>query len=202
MRINLAIFIFSLTLAFLMSSCSSRRSLVKRYNSNKTNKVVKKEEKKSDVKVVVKKTEKKMLPPSSNPIMEAESKADFAGRKILETGRKMALVDKTIVKGSCWDYIHTVYTKAGYWNSKKVIFKSVKTGPYADVSMIKPGDWIYHVNYSYHNVGHSGIFVYWKDYKNKIGVTLSYGGEKRNEPGRYKTYDLKSVYYIARPVSK
>ncbi len=134
-----------------------------------------------------------------DPIKYAEKSATPAGRAVLATGRKMALVQKTIVRGSCWDYINEVYKRAGYGTNKKVVFKSKKSGPYAKVSMIQPGDWIYYINYSYHKVEHSGIFVYWKDYKKKIGVTLSYGGERRKEPGRYREYDLRSVYYITRP---
>ena len=134
----------------------------------------------------------------SDPILNAEKNTSEGGKAVLEIGRKMALKDKTIVKGSCWDYINEVYKRAGYGTNKKVVYKSKKSGPYVNISKIQPGDWIYYVNYSYGGVEHSGIFVYWKDYKNKIGVTLSYGGESRNEPGRYRSYDLKSVYYITR----
>ncbi len=135
---------------------------------------------------------------SKDPIILAEKNADVAGKAILEVGRKMALKEKTIVKGSCWDYINEVYKRAGYGTNKKVVYKSKKKGPYVNISKIKPGDWLYYINHSYHGVEHSGIFVYWKDYNKKIGVTLSYGGESRNEPGRYREYDLKSVYYITR----
>lgn len=135
----------------------------------------------------------------TDPILLAEIEATKAGKAVLETGRKMALEDKTIIKGSCWNYVNEVFKRAGYGTNKKVVYKSKKSGPYVDVSKIQPGDWIYYVNYSYGGVEHSGIFVYWKDYKNKIGVTLSYGGEKRKEPGRYLPYNLKSVYYITRP---
>jgi len=139
---------------------------------------------------------------TEDPIILAEEKASEAGQKVLEIGREMALVKKTIVKGSCWDYINEVYKRAGYGTNKTVVYKKTKSGPYVDISKIQPGDWIYYINYSYNKVEHSGIFVYWKDYKNKIGVTLSYGGERRNEPGRYREYDLKSVYYITRPGGK
>lgn len=134
----------------------------------------------------------------NDPILQAEQNADEAGRAVLEIGRKMALEEKTIVKGSCWDFINEVFKRAGFAENKKIIFNSPKSGPYIDVSLIKPGDWLYYINYSYNQVEHSGIFIYWADYENKIGVTLSYGGEHRNEPGRYRAYDLKSVYYITR----
>ena len=139
---------------------------------------------------------------SKDPIITAEKNADVAGKAILEVGRKMALKEKTIVKGSCWDYINEVFKRAGYGTNKKVVYKSKKKGPYVNISKIKPGDWLYYINHSYNGVEHSGIFVYWKDYNKKIGVTLSYGGENRKEPGRYREYDLKSVYYITRAVIK
>ncbi len=135
----------------------------------------------------------------SDPILNAEKDASNAGKAVLAVGRKMVFKEKAIIKGSCWDYINEVYKRAGYGTDKKIVFKSKKSGPYVDISKIQPGDWLYYVNHSYGGVEHSGIFVYWKDYKKKIGVTLSYGGESRNEPGRYREYDLRSVYYITRP---
>lgn len=138
----------------------------------------------------------------SDPILKAEKNTSEAGKSVLKIGRKMALEEKIIFKGSCWNYINEVFKRAGYGTNKKVVYKSKKSGPYVDISKIQPGDWLYYVNHSYGGVEHSGIFVYWKDYKNKIGVTLSYGGESRNEPGRYRSYDLRSVYYITRPGAK
>lgn len=140
--------------------------------------------------------------PNPDPLLQAENEASEAGKSVLKIGRKMVYEEKTIVRGSCWDYINEVFIRAGYGTDKTIVFKSDKKGPYVDVSEIKPGDWLYHINYSYYGIEHSGIFVYWKDFENKIGVTLSYAGEKKNEPGRYREYDLKSVYYITRPGRK
>lgn len=188
-------FISFLAVLFVFSSCSSRRKLVQ--TENNENQYISIETKDIEPEKPL-----EIVVPELNPgekIVYAETIAEEAGKKVLEIGRFMALDEKTIVKGSCWDYINEVYKRAGYQSEKTIVFKSVKSGPYADVSIIKPGDWIYYVNYSYNMVEHSGIFVYWEDYEKKIGVTLSYGGEKRNEPGRYLSYDLKSVYYITRP---
>lgn len=149
------------------------------------------------VKLIEDKTVKETY--GSDPILNAEKDASNAGKAVLAVGRKMVFKEKAIVKGSCWDYINEVYKRAGYGTNKKIVFKSKKSGPYVNISKIQPGDWLYYVNHSYGGVEHSGIFVYWKDYKKKIGVTLSYGGESRNEPGRYREYDLRSVYYITRP---
>ncbi len=176
---------------FSFTACSSRRNLTK--TENQTNEFIHIESEPEKPMELIKPKN------TEDPIILAEMDAADAGKKVLEIGRGMALDEKTIVKGSCWDYINEVYRRAGYQTEKTVVFKSPKSGPYADVSIIKPGDWIYYVNYSYNMVEHSGIFVYWEDFDNKIGVTLSYGGEHRNEPGRYRSYDLKSVYYITRP---
>ena len=108
-----------------------------------------------------------------NRLVLSLEEATTAGKTILEIGRKMVFEEKTIVKGSCWDYIFEVYKRAGYATKKLTVFKSKKSGPYVDISKIQPGDWLYYVNHSYGGVEHSGIFIYWKDYKNKIGVTLS-----------------------------
>jgi len=181
-KIKLILIIFTATI--LTSSCS--RKIVNIVND--------------PLPVIVDNNEKeKVKNKPSDPIEAAEYDASVAGKKVLAVGRKMVFEEKKIVKGSCWDYINEVYRRAGYSSDKKTVFKSKKSGPYVDVSKIQPGDWLYYINHSYNGVEHSGIFVYWKDYKNKIGVTLSYGGQNRNEPGRYKEYDLRSVYNIMRP---
>ena len=123
------------------------------------------------------------------------------GTKVLETGFKMALLEKTIVKGSCWDYINEVYRRSGFGNTKETIFRSKKSGPYAAAQLVQPGDWVYHVNHQYNNVEHSAIFICWKDFKKRIAITLSYAGMNRNLPGKYGEYQLNSIYSIFRPIS-
>jgi hypothetical protein len=138
-------------------------------------------------------------------ILKAEKNASKEGKKVLEEGRILALNKKAIIQGSCWNWINTVYNNAGFPNKKskrETVFKGKKNGPYVKSKKIKAGDWLYFINHSYNNIEHSGIFVYWVDYKNKKGMILSYGGESRKKPGRYKVYDLRHVYNIIRPVSK
>jgi hypothetical protein len=72
-------------------------------------------------------------------------------------------------------------------------------GPFADISLIRPGDWLYFINYSFSEVDHSGIFVEWTNIEKKYAVILSYQGGKNKSPATYKIYDLKNVYYIIRP---
>lgn len=124
-----------------------------------------------------------------------------AGQKILKTGRHMAVVKKEIIRGSCWDYIHAVYNRSGYPQKKRrYVLKGKKNkGPYAKPTQIQPGDWLYYINHSYHGVEHSGIFVRWVDKQKRLGITLSYAGESKKKPGRYRQYDLSNVYTIIRP---
>lgn len=131
-----------------------------------------------------------------------EKNTSPAGRKVLETGRKMTLDQKVIIPGGCWGYADAVYNKAGFDSKqRKRVFNSKKNGgPYAKTSQIQPGDWLYHVNHGYKGVEHSAIFVAWIDERKKIGLMLSYGGEHRKEPARYRAYDLRSTYQIHRPV--
>jgi hypothetical protein len=136
-----------------------------------------------------------------NIILAAERKATRNGNKILYTGRRMTQIEKSIIPGSCWDYANEVYNRAGYSNrpsKRQTIFKGGKRGPYASRNKIQPGDFLYYINHSYGNIEHSAIFVDWLDYRNNKALMLSYGGESRQEPARYRPYDLSSVYRVIR----
>ncbi|QFY89454.1 hypothetical protein D5125_08120 [Magnetovirga frankeli] len=137
--------------------------------------------------------------PALGEVVLAEVQAAPAAREVLRTGRKLALEERAIIRGSCWNWINTVFHRAGYGDNNRILFKGRKQGPYAKPGQIRPGDWLYFVNHSYNRVGHSGIFVHWIDFDRKIGKVLSYGGEGRRKPGRYKAYNLKDVYFIKRP---
>lgn len=115
---------------------------------------------------------------------------------MLRTGYHMSFVSKTVVQGSCWGFVNAVYKKAGV--SKETIFTSKEGGPYAKADLLQPGDWIYHVNYSFRNVGHSAIFVCWKDKAKKQAITMSYVGMNRSVPGRLDVAYLKGVYSVFR----
>jgi hypothetical protein len=130
---------------------------------------------------------------------DAESDAPAAGRKILAQARKMTVDQKVILPGACWDYVNTVWNKAGYPEAKRSsTFKSKRGGPYAQPKDILPGDWCYFINHSYHNIDHSALFVAWSDRGNRQAYMLSYAGEKRAEPARYMLYELSSVYRVIR----
>ncbi len=131
-------------------------------------------------------------------ILNAEKRAMPSAQRVLRVTRSM-VENGEIIRGGCWDYLDTAFTRAGYpRDARKVVYKGFKSGSYANANMILPGDWIYHVNHSYGGIEHSGMFIEWIDRESYIALMLSYAGEKRREPARYKAYDLSSVYTIMR----
>lgn len=140
-----------------------------------------------------------------NVLLQAETNAPNDGAKrVLQTARKMALTDKVMIQGSCWDYINAVYNDAGVPQVKRrqLFNGEYKTGPYADQNLFQPADWLYFVNHGYNNVEHSSLFIGWTDRANNKALMLTYGGENRAEPARYRVYDLSHVYGIVRPSSQ
>lgn len=134
-----------------------------------------------------------------NILDRAEKNASTEGRKILTASRSM-VEDGVILKGSCWDFINTVYNRAEFpLQKRQIVFKSKKNGPYVDEKEIQAGDWLYYINHSYKKIDHSGVFVSWVNFDAKIALIMSYAGEKRKSPARYQNYDLSNVYHIIRP---
>lgn len=132
-------------------------------------------------------------------LLAAERQAGGKVRSVLTQGRVMALLQREVVRGSCWDYLDTVFNRAGVpQRARKTVHKGVLAGPYAHPDQIRAGDWIYHINHNYKNNEHSGMFIGWVDKERRLGLTLSYAGEGRKDPARYKVYDLSSVYNIMR----
>jgi hypothetical protein len=132
-------------------------------------------------------------------LIQAEADASSVGRAILVTSRLM-IADQDTVIGSCWDFIDEVYKRAGFSSEQRVtVFKSKLAGPYASEESIEACDWLYFINHSYGNVEHSGIFVAWTDLQKKEALMISYPGGSQSKSGRYKRYDLSSVYNIIRP---
>jgi len=131
-------------------------------------------------------------------ILDSEDKALEPAKKVMLTVRKM-VENREVIRGACWDYLNIAFNRAGYPHSKrKIVFKSQKSGPYLDISLIQEGDWLYHINHSYNGIEHSGMFIGWTNRSRKEALMLSYAGEGRAEPARYKVYDLSSVYHIMR----
>ncbi|PKH65035.1 hypothetical protein CXF61_08490 [Psychrobacter sp. 4Dc] len=131
-------------------------------------------------------------------LSNAETQSSMAARQVVSTARKMALNERTIIQGGCWDYLNAVFNRAGV--SRNTIHKGTYAqGPYASSSEIEAGDWLYYINHGYNGVEHSGLFVGWVDERAKQALILSYAGENRREPARYRVYDLSNVYQIMRP---
>ena len=120
------------------------------------------------------------------------------GNKIVQKGMELVMNDYKI-SGSCWTFVNKLYDLAGVGSSnRQVIYKAKKGSLIQDPSLIQPGDWIYHINYSFHNVEHSAVFICWKDYDKKLALTLSHVGQNKHASGKYGVYDLKGVYHIMR----
>ncbi len=132
-------------------------------------------------------------------LIDAENKASPSGKKVLATGREMALLKKEVVKGSCWDYANAVYKKAGFAAQKdrKVLLNKKQAGDF-DLKNLQPGDFLSYINHSYHDIAHSAIFVDWMDFQKKVALMLSYAGQNSTQPARYRPYDVSDVFYVAR----
>lgn len=136
---------------------------------------------------------------SAQLLKEIEAHAEPANAKVLKQGRIM-LAKRVILRGGCWDYINAIWNKAGFpIKKRRTVFKSSIKGPYASANKIRSGDWLYFINHSYKNIQHSSMFVAWANKNAMRGYVLSYAGQRRKEPARYKIYDLNSVYQIIRP---
>ena len=132
-------------------------------------------------------------------LLAAEQRSSGKARSILQQARRAVLDDKTVIRGSCWDYLDRVFTQAGVPRVlRKTVFQSQKNGPYAPIGQIQAGDWLYYINYGYHNVEHSGLFIGWTDAAKRQALVLSYAGNGHHETARYKIYDLSGVYQITR----
>lgn len=132
-------------------------------------------------------------------VLMAEQHATAGAKIVLQQTRHMAL-SKELIKGACWDYLNEAWNRAGVVQSKRLhIFNgSYDRGPYADVTLIRTGDWLYHINHSYHEMPHSGLFIAWIDRAKHQALMFSYAGEHRKEPARYRVYTIDKVYHIMR----
>ena len=128
------------------------------------------------------------------------TKTTDEGLRVISEGHRMAIKNRSIVKGSCWDFVDRVFNSSGFnRTNRENIYKSKKGTKFSKFEILQPGDWVYHVNYSFHNVGHSAIFICWKDFNRRIAITLSYAGQNKSVPGKYGLYDLSGIYNIKRP---
>lgn len=133
-------------------------------------------------------------------LKEAEDKATPGGRAVLAAARQM-IAEDLVVRGSCWDYANAVYVRAGFkgWRQQKVAYRARTRGPYADPGLVQAGDWLYIINHPPTLSTHSLIFVHWTDFPRREAMTVTYVGDRREQPGYYRTYDVSRIYQIIRP---
>lgn len=132
-------------------------------------------------------------------ILRDAAKGQESGAVILATAKGM-LDEGEVILGSCWDFINTVFIRAGFKGPRLVsVFAQPYKGPFADTAMIRAGDWVMYQNLSYGGVDHSAIFVAWIDFSRNRALTVSYVGQNRRMPGRLFEYDLSRTYQILRP---
>ena len=135
-------------------------------------------------------------PPTERDItLQAEQSASTGGRRVLATMRTM-IDDSVAIRGTCYTWLSAVYRNAT--GPRVTVFSGDRRGRYANVDQLQPGDWIHFINHSFNNVTHSAVFIAWVDRAASVALTASHPGQQRNEPGRYRTYDLTSVYRIDR----
>lgn len=137
---------------------------------------------------------------SCGSVDDSTSTALGSGYLVLKKG--FELVESNFkMSGSCWSYANKLYNVAGFAHAKRKVVYSAKKGTLLkDPSLILPGDWLYHVNYSFRNVEHSAIFVCWKDKANLLAITLSHVGQNKYAGGTLGMYDLKGVYQVTRAI--
>lgn len=141
-----------------------------------------------------------LKPEHASVVLASEAMATPAAQKVLRQVRMMALDQRTILPGGCWDYLNAAFQRAGI--GRVTVFEGTyRSGPYADSEMLRSGDWLYYINHGYNDIEHSGLFIGWIDKPSRQALILSYAGESRHEPARYKVYDLSHVYQIMRPTA-
>lgn len=125
------------------------------------------------------------------------------GRHVILTAREMMSRGET-VRGSCYAYLSEVFDRAGHegWRTRSVVFQGSPNGPYADLDVLRPGDWLYIVNNPDTTpVGtHSVLFVGWEDRASGYARTISHAGWAAGaSPGRESSYDVTRTYRVIRP---
>lgn len=140
----------------------------------------------------------KYLPLIAQAEQHAKETNNINALNVLKRARNMTLSQRAIIKGGCWNYLDTVFRQAGV-NRQVVHQGKYQQGPYAKADDIQAGDWLYYINHSYHDIEHSGMFIGWVDKATNQALILSYAGEHRHEPARYRVYDISHVYQITRP---
>ncbi|MBL8681978.1 MAG: hypothetical protein JNK05_22615 [Myxococcales bacterium] len=134
-------------------------------------------------------------PTERDILLQAEQQAPAGARRVLSTARTL-IDDEVVIRGTCYTWLSAVYRQAG--GRFGTVYSGDRRGRYATADQLQPGDWIHFINHSYNNVTHSAIFIAWTDRDARTALTVSYPGERREVPGRYREYELTSVYRVDR----
>jgi hypothetical protein len=95
-----------------------------------------------------------------------------------------------------------VFDDAGYPQKlRHGVFQGKRTGPYANVSLLKPGDWVMLMN-GESGGEHSAIFVRWESRPAKIAQMLDYVGGKRPTTGHMSHKAISRIFAIVRAGKK
>lgn len=126
------------------------------------------------------------------------------GRHVILTARGMMARNET-VRGSCYAYLSEVFSRAGHegWRTRTIVHRSGREGPYANLDLIRPGDWLYIVNHPESTpVGtHSVLFVGWEDRARGYARVIEHSGWGAGaSAGQERGYDISRTYRIVRPI--
>jgi hypothetical protein len=125
------------------------------------------------------------------------------GRHVVATARAMIARGEAI-NGSCHRYLSEVFERAGHgsWRTRRIVYRGGRNGPYADLDLIRPGDWLYIVNHPNRDpVGtHSVLFVSWEDRARGHARVIEHPGWGAATTGQERWYDVSRTYRITRPV--
>ncbi|HBQ11171.1 MAG TPA: hypothetical protein DEF51_08335 [Myxococcales bacterium] len=125
------------------------------------------------------------------------------GRHVVAVARAM-IARREAFNVSCYRYLTEVFERAGHggWRTRSVVYQGDRDGPYADLGLIRPGDWLYIVNHPNRTpVGtHSVLFVGWEDRARGYARVIEHPGWGAARPGQERGYDVSRTYRITRPV--
>lgn len=124
------------------------------------------------------------------------------GRHVIAVARRM-IAQNVQIQGSCYRYISEVFTRAGHdgWRRRRVVYNEGRNGPYANLDLVRPGDWLYIVNHPDRTpVGtHSVLFVGWEDRARGYARVIEHSGWGAPRSGYERGYDVSRTYRITRP---
>lgn len=142
--------------------------------------------------------------PTTVPAPSSSAPIPTPGEHVLAVAEEMVRSGR-VVRGSCYDFVSAVFEDAGYPSERREhVFRGRTGGPYADLSVVSPGDWLAIVNHPDRDpVGtHSVIFVRWLDRARAEGLVVSYVGGDADRPGDIVPYDLSRTYRVSRAVAE